>query len=61
MSRDYLTEFKNFLRIEKGLASNTVTAYSHDLETLFEFCRKQELGYHSAWAGKIFSAGAGIC
>ena len=41
MNRDYLTEFKNFLRIEKGLASNTVIAYSHDLETLFEFCRKQ--------------------
>lgn len=41
MSRDYLTEFKNFLRIEKGHSSNTVTAYSHDLETLFEFCRKQ--------------------
>jgi integrase/recombinase XerD len=41
MSRDYLTEFKNFLRIEKGLSSNTVIAYSHDLETLIEFCRKQ--------------------
>jgi integrase/recombinase XerD len=41
MSRDYLTEFKNFLRIEKGYSPNTVTAYSHDLETLFEFCRKQ--------------------
>ena len=41
MSRDYLTEFKNFLRIEKGHSSNTVTAYSHDLETLFEFCRKR--------------------
>jgi integrase/recombinase XerD len=41
MSRDYLTEFKNFLRIEKGHSPNTVTAYSHDLETLLEFCRKQ--------------------
>jgi integrase/recombinase XerD len=41
MSRDYLTEFKNFLRIEKGHSANTVAAYSHDLKTLLEFCDKQ--------------------
>ena len=64
MSRDYMTEFKNFLRIEKGLASNTVIAYAHDLETLFEFCRKQDwditqLGREDilAWSRHLLSAG----
>ncbi|HTY62065.1 MAG TPA: site-specific tyrosine recombinase XerD [Acidobacteriota bacterium] len=43
MSRDYLAEFENFLRIEKGHSANTVTAYSHDLEKLFEFCKVEGL------------------
>lgn len=38
MSRDYPGEFRNFLRIEKGHSPNTVTGYSHDLQTLLEFC-----------------------
>lgn len=43
MSRDYLAEFENFLRIEKGHSVNTVAAYSHDLETLLEYCSKHAL------------------
>jgi len=43
MSRDHLAEFENFLRIEKGHSANTVTAYSHDLEKLLEFCKAEGL------------------
>jgi integrase/recombinase XerD len=43
VSRDYLAEFQNFLRIEKGHAANTVAAYSHDLKSLLEFCRERRL------------------
>jgi integrase/recombinase XerD len=64
MSRDYLAEFKNFLRIEKGHSPNTVTAYAHDLETLFEFCRKQgwditQLGREDilCWSRHLLSEG----
>ena len=34
MSRDVLSEFVNYLRVEKGLASNTVTAYRRDMRKL---------------------------
>ena len=40
MSRDYPAEFRTFLRIEKGLSSNTVAAYSRDLDKLVEFSKK---------------------
>src|SRR5512135_3522983 len=42
MSRDYLAEFINFQRIEKGHSANTVAAYSHDLQKLIEFCGEQK-------------------
>lgn len=43
MSRDYAAEFSNFLRIEKGLSSNTIGAYSSDLNKLVEFSKRQGL------------------
>jgi integrase/recombinase XerD len=41
MNRDYAAEFRNYLRIEKGLSANTVAAYAHDLQKLFAFSEKQ--------------------
>jgi integrase/recombinase XerD len=41
MNRDYLAEFESFLRIEKGLSANTVSAYARDLEKLSRFSREK--------------------
>jgi integrase/recombinase XerD len=64
MNRDYLEEFKNYLRIEKGHSPNTVLAYMHDLETLSEFCKKHRLEIAGvkredilAWSRHLMSAG----
>ena len=37
MSRDVLSEFVNYLRVEKGLASNTVAAYRRDMRKLVKY------------------------
>lgn len=41
MSRDLLGEFATYLRVEKGLAYDTVEAYAGDLKKLSEFCATQ--------------------
>jgi integrase/recombinase XerD len=41
MNRDYAAEFRDFLRIEKGLSANTVAAYARDLQKIFDFSAKQ--------------------
>ncbi len=43
MSRDLISEFETFLKVEKGLASNTVEAYSRDLLKLKRFAQNQQL------------------
>jgi len=43
MKRDLPAEFATYLRVEKGLAPNTVAAYSRDLQKLAGFCETQEL------------------
>jgi integrase/recombinase XerD len=45
MNRDLLSEFQTYLRVEKGLSANTVSAYTLDLKKLMEFVqgRKQNL------------------
>ena len=37
MSRDVLSEFVDYLRVEKGLASNTVAAYRRDMRKLAKY------------------------
>ena len=43
MNRDLLAEFVTYLRVEKGLSANTVSAYARDLEKLREFSRTHGL------------------
>ena len=43
MASDHLADFFNFLSIEKGLASNTITAYRHDLERFFHYLSINQL------------------
>ena len=42
MSRDLLSEFETYLRVEKGLSPNTVVAYSRDLRKLKGFSNAQQ-------------------
>jgi len=42
-SRDYFREYLSYLRVEKGLASNSLVAYSTDLEKLKEWSDKNRL------------------
>ena len=37
MSRDVLSEFVNYLRVEKGLAANSVAAYRRDMRKLMKY------------------------
>ena len=43
MSRDWLSEYVTYLRVEKGLSANTVAAYRRDLEKLSRFAEKRNL------------------
>ena len=38
MDLQILSEYLDYLEIEKGLAENTLEAYRRDLENFFEFC-----------------------
>jgi integrase/recombinase XerD len=42
-SRLYFDQFLNFQRIERGLSSNTLAAYTRDLERLFTFLEHRNL------------------
>jgi len=43
MVTDYLTDFFNYLSIEKGLSSNTTAAYRRDLERFFHYLSINQL------------------
>ena len=50
MSRNVLSEFVDYLRVEKGLASNTVTAYRRDIRKLAGYA--ETLGRELAQLGR---------
>ena len=43
MNRDFLAEFETYLRVEKGLSPNTVSAYAQDLKKLRQYSDSREL------------------
>ncbi|MDM7995959.1 MAG: site-specific tyrosine recombinase XerD [Acidobacteriota bacterium] len=64
MNRDVLAEFGDYLRVEKGLSSNTIHAYAQDLRKLREFAEnrgvdliKMEQGDIHKWSQDLLSRG----
>jgi integrase/recombinase XerD len=59
MTSDHLADFFNYLSIEKGLASNTISAYKLDIEKFFHYLSTnqllleqvtpEQLTYYVAW------------
>lgn len=43
MSRDFLAEFETYLRVEKGLSGNTMSAYAQDLRKLQSYWENRRL------------------
>lgn len=39
----YINDFVNYLKIERGLAENSIIAYQRDIEKLSEFCTAREI------------------
>jgi integrase/recombinase XerD len=44
MVSDHLVDFLNYLSIEKGLSSNTASAYRRDLERFYDYLSTNQLG-----------------
>ena len=38
MDIQYLSEYLDYLEVEKGLSKNTIDAYSRDLSVFMDFC-----------------------
>ena len=64
MSRDVLSEFVDYLRVEKGLASNTVAAYRRDMRKLAKYVEslskelsKLERDDLDGWMTSLFADG----
>ncbi len=45
---EILQVFLEFLSVEKGLSSNTIQSYAHDLAKLFQFLRKERISWMKA-------------
>jgi integrase/recombinase XerD len=53
MVSDYLTDFFNYLSIEKGLAGNTTKAYRRDLERFFHYLSINQLNLAQVTAEEL--------
>ena len=53
MVSDHLTDFFNYLSIEKGLASNTTAAYGRDLERFFHYLSINQLNLAQVTAEEL--------
>ena len=53
MVSDYLTDFFNYLSIEKGLAGNTIKAYRRDLERFFHYLSINQLNLAQVTAEEL--------
>ena len=53
MVSDHLTDFFNYLSIEKGLASNTTQAYRRDLERFFHYLSINQLNLAQVTAEEL--------
>ncbi len=46
-SNSYLKGFINYLKLEKGLSTNTISAYTHDIHMLISWLESMQLQVHS--------------
>jgi len=53
MSRDWLAEYEVYLRVEKGLAQNSIGAYMRDLKKLRAFADQQHLDLAAISQGDV--------
>lgn len=53
MNRNWLTEYEVYLRVEKGLAQNSITAYLQDLRKLEAFADREGLSLTEMGRGEI--------
>lgn len=45
-SKSYLKAFTNYLKLEKGLSNNTISAYTHDIHMLISWLESLQLQVH---------------
>jgi integrase/recombinase XerD len=55
MASDHLADFFNYLSIEKGLASNTISAYRLDIEKFFHYLSTNQLLLEQVTPEKLIS------
>ena len=44
-TEQFISEYVNYLEIERGLSKNTISAYASDLFALFEFLNNDNLNF----------------
>ena len=46
VSKQLLLEYLAYLRVERGLSENTISAYEQDLAQFYEYCQAERLLLH---------------